>query len=192
MGDMDASRIVYDGKYLRMVVRGRWEYVERTHAGGLAAIIVAVTPDDRILFVEQFRVPLQKRTIEMPAGLVGDVEAGESIEDSAIRELEEETGWRAAHAEVLLIGPTSAGLSNERIAFVRATGLKKTGEGGGDASEDIVVHEVPRTEAPAWLAAKLAEGFELDAKLWAGLWLVDRDPDGRPAGSRTPDRKISA
>jgi ADP-ribose pyrophosphatase len=192
MGDMDASRIVYDGKYLRMVVRGRWEYVERTHAGGLAAIIVAVTPDDRILFVEQFRVPLQKRTIEMPAGLVGDVEAGESIEDSAIRELEEETGWRAAHAEVLLIGPTSAGLSNERIAFVRATGLKKTGEGGGDASEDIVVHEVPRTEAPAWLAAKLAEGFELDAKLWAGLWLVDRDPDGRSAGSRTPDRKISA
>lgn len=178
---MDAPTTVYEGKYLRMIVRGRWEYVERTHAGGLAAVIVAVTPDDRFLFVEQFRVALQKRSIEMPAGLVGDVDSGESIEASAIRELEEETGWRASHAEVLLIGPTSAGLTNERIAFVRATGLTKTGEGGGDATEDIVVHAVPRADAPAWLARKMAEGYELDAKLWAGLWLVDRNPDGSPA-----------
>jgi ADP-ribose pyrophosphatase len=192
MDGMEAPKIVYDGKYLRMVVRGRWEYVERTHAGGLAAIIVAVTPDDRILFVEQFRVPLQKRAIEMPAGLVGDVEAGESIEDSAIRELEEETGWRAAHAEVLLVGPTSAGLTSERIAFVRATGLEKTGDGGGDDSEDIVVHAVPRAEAPAWLVAKMAEGYELDAKLWAGLWLVDRNPDGSPAGTNDAMRSIPA
>jgi ADP-ribose pyrophosphatase len=173
-------------------VRGRWEYVERTHAGGLAAIIVAVTPDDRILFVEQFRVPLQKRAIEMPAGLVGDIDAGESIEDSAIRELEEETGWRAAHAEVLLVGPTSAGLTSERIAFVRATGLAKTGDGGGDDSEDIVVHAVPRAEAPAWLVAKMAEGYELDAKLWAGLWLVDRNPDGSPADATATARSIPA
>ena len=178
---MDAPTTVFEGRYLRMIVRGRWEYVERTHAGGLAAVIVAVTPDDRILFVEQFRVALQKRSIEMPAGLVGDVDSGESIEESAIRELEEETGWRASHAQVLLIGPTSAGLTNERIAFVRATGLTKTGEGGGDDTEDIVVHAVPRAEAPAWLAAKMAEGYELDAKLWAGLWLVDRNPDGSPA-----------
>jgi ADP-ribose pyrophosphatase len=192
MDGMEAPKIVYDGKYLRMVVRGRWEYVERTHAGGLAAIIVAVTPDDRILFVEQVRVPLQKRAIEMPAGLVGDVEAGESIEDSAIRELEEETGWRAAHAEVLLVGPTSAGLTSERIAFVRATGLEKTGDGGGDDSEDIVVHAVPRAEAPAWLVAKMAEGYELDAKLWAGLWLVDRNPDGSPAGTNDAMRSIPA
>jgi ADP-ribose pyrophosphatase len=192
MDGMEAPKIVYDGRYLRMVVRGRWEYVERTHAGGLAAVIVAVTPDDRILFVEQFRVPLQKRAIEMPAGLVGDVDAGESIEDSAIRELEEETGWRASHAEVLLTGPTSAGLSSERIAFVRATGLEKTGDGGGDASEDIVVHAVPRAEAPAWLVAKMAEGYELDAKLWAGLWLVDRNPDGSPAGADSAARSIPA
>ena len=192
MNGMEAPKIVYDGRYLRMVVRGRWEYVERTHAGGLAAVIVAVTPDDRILFVEQFRVPLQKRAIEMPAGLVGDVDAGESIEDSAIRELEEETGWRASHAEVLLIGPTSAGLTSERIAFVRATGLRKTGDGGGDASEDIVVHAVPRAEAPAWLVAKMAEGYELDAKLWAGLWLVDRNPVGTPADAGNAALSIPA
>ena len=55
---------------------------------------------------------LQTLNIEMPAGLVGDIHADESIEVSAIRELEEETGWTAAHAEVLMIGPTSSGSSS--------------------------------------------------------------------------------
>ncbi len=174
----DAARTVFEGKYLRMKVRDRWEYAERTHAGGMAAIIVAVTPADEVLFVEQYRVPLQKRCIEMPAGLVGDINADEAIETSAARELEEETGWRPAKCEVLMIGPTSSGMSNERIAFVRATGLMKVGEGGGDATEDIVVHAIPRAEAPQWLVRKMAEGYEMDAKLWAGLWLIERNPDG--------------
>ncbi|HET6395484.1 MAG TPA: NUDIX hydrolase [Pseudoxanthomonas sp.] len=173
-------RIVYEGRYQRMVVRDGWEYSERTHAGGLAAIIIAVTPEDRVLFVEQFRIPLQARTIEMPAGLVGDVDAGESIEQSSIRELEEETGWTAERAEVLMVGPTSSGASSEKIAFVRATGLRRVGPGGGDATEDITVHEVPRGEAAAWLAARLREGYELDAKLWAGLWMIDHNLDGTP------------
>ena len=47
----DTPRVVYEGRYQRMVVRGSWEYSERTHPGGLAAIIIAVTPDDRVLFV---------------------------------------------------------------------------------------------------------------------------------------------
>lgn len=175
-------RTVYEGQYQRMVVRGNWEYSERTHAGGLAAIIIAVTPEDKVLFVEQFRVPLQAKCIEMPAGLVGDVDAGESIEQSAVRELEEETGWTADHAEVLMTGPTSAGASNEKIAFVRATGLRKVGEGGGDASEDITVHEIPRTRAAAWLVEKIAQGYQLDAKLWAGLWMIEHHLDGTPRG----------
>jgi ADP-ribose pyrophosphatase len=175
-----APRTVYEGKYQRMVVRGHWEYSERTHAGGLAAIIIAVTPDDKVLFVEQFRIPLQANTIETPAGLVGDIDAGESIETSAIRELEEETGWTAQRAEVLMTGPTSSGASSEKIAFVRATGLRKVGEGGGDDGEDITVHEVPRAQAAAWLAQKLKEGYELDAKLWAGLWMIDHNLDGTP------------
>ncbi|HET6435428.1 MAG TPA: NUDIX hydrolase [Xanthomonadaceae bacterium] len=177
---MSEAKTVYEGQYLRMRVQDHWEYVERTHAGGLAAIIVAVTPDDRVLFVEQYRIPLARRTIEMPAGLVGDVDAGESIEQSAIRELEEETGWRAAHAEVLLIGPTSAGLTSEQIAFVRATGLVQVGAGGGDEIEDITVHAVPRANAAAWLVAKMREGYAMDAKLWAGLWMLDHQPDGTP------------
>ena len=177
----DTAQTVFEGKYLRMRVNGTWEYVERTHAGGMATIIVAVTPDDRMLFVEQFRVPLNARTIELPAGLVGDIDAAESLELSAARELEEETGWRPARCEVLMIGPTSAGMTNERIAFVRASGLTKVHAGGGDATEDITVHEVPYAQAAGWLAERMAEGCEMDPKLWAGLWLVQRNPDGSPA-----------
>jgi ADP-ribose pyrophosphatase len=178
----EPAELMYDGKYLRMIRRGTWEYAERAHAGGLAAIIIAVTPEDRIVFVEQFRVPLQANTIEMPAGLVGDIDAGESIEMSAVRELEEETGWTADHAEVLMIGPTSSGASSEKIAFVRATGLRKVGDGGGDASENITVHEVPRARAAAWLVEKIGQGYELDAKLWAGLWMIEHHLDGTPRG----------
>ncbi|OGT57798.1 MAG: DNA mismatch repair protein MutT [Gammaproteobacteria bacterium RIFCSPHIGHO2_12_FULL_63_22] len=177
----DPVETVYEGKWLRMKKRGRWEFAERTNAGGMAVIIVAATPDGNLLFVEQDRIPVEGKTIEMPAGLVGDIDAGESIELAASRELLEETGWQASRIDVLLIGPTSSGMSNERVAFVRARGLVRVHAGGGDDSEQILVHEVPIASAPAWLAAKMAEGYQLDAKLWAGLWLLDRNPDGSPA-----------
>ena len=172
---------LYEGRWLRLCKRGTWEYAERTHANGMAVIIIAVTAEDRVLFVEQHRVPLGSRTIEMPAGLVGDDHAADTLASAARRELIEETGYEAAHVEVLMSGPTSAGMSNERIAFVRATGLRRVGPGGGVAGENIEVHEVPRPDAPAWLMRKHAEGFELDLKLWGALWMLDRNPDGSPA-----------
>ena len=176
----DTPEILYEGPWLRMVRRGRWEYAERTHGNGMAVIIIAVTPDDDVLFVEQYRVPLGARTIEMPAGLVGDDHAHDTLESAARRELIEETGWEASRVDVLLIGPTSSGMSSERIAFVRALDLTRVGEGGGVDNEDITVHTVPRAQAPAWLMRKQAEGFELDLKLWAGLWMIDHNPDGSP------------
>lgn len=169
-----------EGKYLRLVRRGHWEYAERTNAGH-AVIVVAMTPERNLLFVEQFRVPMQMRTIEMPAGLVGDTQDDDTLEEAARRELLEETGWHADDIRVLMVGPTSAGMSNELIAFVRARGLTRVHAGGGDDSEDITVHEVPVDDAPRWLAAKMAEGYSMDPKLWAGLYLLDRDPDGSPA-----------
>ncbi len=175
------KQTLYEGQWLRLVRIGHWESCERTHAQGMAVIVIAVTPDDEVLFVEQYRIPLGARTIEMPAGLVGDDHAEDSLTEAARRELIEETGWSPGRVDVLLTGPTSSGMSNERIAFVRARNLVRVGEGGGVDDENIIVHAVPRAEAPAWLMRKQAEGFELDLKLWAGLWMIDHNPDGSPA-----------
>lgn len=179
MGNL--KHTLYEGQWLRLVQIGHWESCERTHAQGMAVIVIAVTPNDEVLFVEQYRIPLGARTIEMPAGLVGDDHAEDTLIDAARRELIEETGWSAGKVDVLLTGPTSSGMSNERIAFVRARDLVKVGEGGGVNDEHIIVHAVPRAQAPAWLVQKQAEGFELDLKLWAGLWMIDRNPDGSSA-----------
>jgi ADP-ribose pyrophosphatase len=177
----DAPIAVWEGKWLRMIQRGHWEYVERTNARGMAVIIIAATPEGRLLFVEQTRVPMGGKTIEMPAGLVGDIDAGESLLLAAERELLEETGWQAGKLEFLMTGPSSAGMSTELVAFVRATQLERVHAGGGEECEDITVHEVPIAQAPQWLAARMAEGYAMDAKLWAGLWLLERNPDGSPA-----------
>lgn len=179
---MTETETLFNGRWLRMVRRGTWEYAERTNAGGGAVIVVAVTPQDEVLFVEQFRVPIQQRTIEMPAGLIGD-EAGLEHEDAvatAARELEEETGYRAGRVEYVMSGPTSAGMSTEHATFVRATRLERVGEGGGTESEQIVVHRVPRATCAQWLAERMREGFSIDPKLYAGLYFLDRDAAGEP------------
>ncbi|MGY3039486.1 ADP-ribose pyrophosphatase [Rhodanobacter sp. TND4EL1] len=173
----DASAPVetlYEGRWLSLRKRGRWEYAERNNPGG-AVIIVAVTPEDKVLFVEQYRVSILQNTIEMPAGLVGDLpgQLDESVLLAAQRELEEETGYRCERVEFIHQGPSSSGMSTEMIAFARAWDLQKTGPGGGDESENIVVHEVPRSEAGAWLFARAAEGYSIDPKLFAGLWFIE-------------------
>ncbi|MBU6246989.1 MAG: NUDIX hydrolase [Xanthomonadaceae bacterium] len=174
---------LYRGRWLTLRQRGRWEYVERNNPGG-AVIILAVTPEDRVLFVEQYRVPILQRTIEMPAGLVGDLaeQEGEGALIAAVRELEEETGYRCGRIEFIHEGPSSSGMSTEMIAFARARDLVKVGPGGGDESEDIIVHEVPRSAAGAWLFARAAEGYSIDPKLFAGLWFLEHGgPDGEPS-----------
>jgi ADP-ribose pyrophosphatase len=171
---------LFQGRWLSMRRRGRWEYVERNNEGG-AVIIVAVTPDDNVLFVEQYRVSILANTIEMPAGLVGDLDAHDTEDamDAAHRELEEETGYRCGRLEFIHAGPSSSGMSTEMIAFVRAYDLEKVGHGGGDETENILVHEVPRAEAGAWLFARAAEGYSIDPKLFAGLWFIDHCADTR-------------
>ncbi|HEV2679018.1 MAG TPA: NUDIX hydrolase [Rhodanobacter sp.] len=173
----DASAPVetlYEGRWLSLRKRGRWEYAERNNPGG-AVIILAVTPDDNVLFVEQYRVSILQNTIEMPAGLVGDEidRTDESAMIAAQRELEEETGYRCQRVEFVHRGPSSSGMSTEMITFARAWDLEKVGPGGGDETENIVVHEVPRREAGAWLFARAAEGYSIDPKLFAGLWFIE-------------------
>ena len=106
--------------------------------------------------------------------------------ETAHRELEEETGYRASRIDFIMAGPSSAGMSNEQVAFVRARGLHRVGPGGGDSTEEIVVHLVPRIGVAAWLAERSAAGYSIDPKLYAGLYFLERDARGQAWGEPWP------
>jgi ADP-ribose pyrophosphatase len=164
---------LYKGKYLALVKEGHWEYADRVGATG-AAIILAVTPEQKLLVVEQHRIPVHSRTIELPAGITGDEGEGESDAEAAKRELLEETGYEAAKIEELTTGPASSGLTSETVTLFLATDLKRVHAGGGIENEKITVHEAPLNEIDAWLAKKRAEGCLIDPKLYAGLYFLTR------------------
>jgi ADP-ribose pyrophosphatase len=166
---------LHAGRYLRFVVRNGWEFVERPGVHGIV-LVVAVTPGDRLLLVEQWREAVAANVLELPAGLAGDAESpvGEPLEEAARRELVEETGWGTAAMERLTAGPPSAGVTAEIVTFFRARGLSKVGTGGGVEGESITVHEVPLGEVEAFLAGREAKGALVDPKVWAGLWFARR------------------
>lgn len=166
---MTEPETIAAGRFLALRRRDRWEYASRVNASAVVGIL-ALTPAGGLLLVEQFRVPLQARVIELPAGLVGDEAPDEDLAAAAGRELVEETGWEAARLEVLGRGPSSAGLCDEISTLVRARDLRRVGVGGGVAGEDITVHEVPLAGVSAWLRAREREGLLVDYKIRAGLW----------------------
>ena len=158
-----------EGKYLRLLQRGRWEFVERVNASSVVAML-AVTKENEILLVEQYRPAVRRRVIELPAGLVGDVDGDHDERRAATRELLEETGYRAHRVEPLVAIPSSAGLTDETTILYRCTGLRRVGEGGGDETENIKVHVLPLAEVGAWLSRRIRRGAHVDAKVFAGLY----------------------
>jgi ADP-ribose pyrophosphatase len=162
--DADAPESVeWAGEFVAAKRRGRWEYASRTR-GIRAAVILAVDADEVIL-VEQYRVPIGRYCLELPAGLIGDDHQGESAIDSARRELEEETGYCAAQWEELGEFWSSPGMITESFTLVKATGLTRVGKGGGTEHEDIVVHRVPLGRLAETIAEQRAKGHAIDSKL---------------------------
>lgn len=160
---MDDEEIVWQGRFITAKTRGKWEYVSR--ARGIKAAVILAIDDGHVLLVEQYRVPLGANCLELPAGLVGDEAEGERVEDAAVRELEEETGYRAARIERIGEFHSSPGMVSESFFLVRALGLEKIGEGGGTDGEDIVVHRVPLAGIAEFIASRRASGCAIDAKL---------------------------
>jgi len=165
--DMDApDEIVWQGKFITARKKGRWEYVSRAR-GIRAAVILAIDEDDHVLLVEQYRVPLGKRCIELPAGLIGDDDGSEDEQPvaAAARELEEETGYRADRIEPIGEFWSSPGMVSESFTLVRAHGLTKVSEGGGTQSEDITVHRVPISGLAAAIDGWRAKDYAIDVRM---------------------------
>ena len=159
----EPTEIMWQGRFIATKRQGKWEFVSR--ARGMQAAVILAIHEGHVLLVEQFRVPLSKNCIELPAGLIGDETEGEDPLEAAGRELEEETGYRAGRLEHLGEFYSSPGMVSESFHMIRAHDLAKVSEGGGVEGEGITVHRVLMNELPAFVAAKRAEGCAVDTKL---------------------------
>ncbi len=173
MDEAQPIEIMAQGRFLRLVRRGRWEYAERPHTAGAVAVI-ATTDQNELVLIEQFRVPLGRACIELPAGLAGDIDdkPDESFAEAARRELLEETGFSAQAIKHLFPAVTSPGLTSESIDLYRATGLTRQHAGGGIEHEQITVHLVPIHTIDPWLAQCVARGAAIDIKVYAAAAMV--------------------
>jgi ADP-ribose pyrophosphatase len=162
--DQDAPvETVWAGKYISALKRGRWEYVSRT--GSTNAVVILAEHDGKIILIEQYRVPVGGRCLELPAGLVGDEDEHATVEGTAVKELEEETGFTCERVERLGEFHSSPGLVAESFTLVRAHGARRVGEGGGTEHEDITVYLVPRDGIPEFIEKRRAAGSAVDVKL---------------------------
>ncbi len=160
-----------EGKFLRLLSDDGWEFAERINVSGVV-IIIPVTSEGEAVFVEQYRRPIKKRTIEWPAGLVGDKQSTATIESAARTELLEETGYTSKDLYYLTSGYNSPGSTNEHDTIFMAPNVVKVSEGGGVDEEDIIVHTTPVKEAHDWINQKIAEGLSIDPKIWSGLYWI--------------------
>ena len=163
LDDLPPAELMWEGKFVRAFKRANWEYASR--ARDIRAVVILAEHDGQMILVSQPRVAPDCHCVELPAGLVGDNDPDATIEGTAIRELEEETGFTAERVERLGDFYSSPGMLAEAFTLVRVHGVRKIGEGGGDESEDIHVHLVARADIPNFLEQKRAEGFGIDAKL---------------------------
>lgn len=163
LDDLPPVELMWEGKFVRALRRGNWEYASR--ARNIGAVVILAEHEGKVILVEQPRVAPDCRCIELPAGLVGDLDPDATVESTALKELTEETGYAAGRIELLGTFYSSPGMLSEGFTLVKAHGVRKVGEGGGDENEDIKVHLVPRADIPNFIEQKRAEGLGVDAKL---------------------------
>jgi ADP-ribose pyrophosphatase len=160
----ERPQIMWEGRYVRAIKQGRWEYVGRVNE--VRAVVILAEFDGKMILIDQPRAAVGGQCLELPAGLVGDLARNATVEDTAVKELEEETGFTAERVERLGDFHSSPGMLSESFTLVRAHGVRRCGEGGGvHGEEDINVHLVARADIPAFVAQKRTEGVAIDVKL---------------------------
>jgi ADP-ribose pyrophosphatase len=174
-----SKKIVWKGNFMSAVeityrdakgVVRTWEALERVGIGGIV-VMVGVTPAGNVILERQFRPPVGRDVIELPAGLV---ESDETMEVAAKRELIEETGWSAGKLEFLAEGPISTGASTESLRAYLCTDLERVGKNGGDDNEIIEVIEVPLHNVQEFLRDRQNQGMLVDLKVFGLVELARR------------------
>jgi ADP-ribose pyrophosphatase len=163
LDDLPPPELMWEGKFIRALKRGNWEYASR--ARDIRAVVILAEYEGKVILIDQPRAGPDCRCVELPAGLVGDIDPDATVEATAIKELEEETGFTADRVERLGDFYSSPGILAEAFTLVRVHGVRRIGAGGGDESEDITVHLVARADVANFLEQKRAEGFGMDVKL---------------------------
>ena len=165
MTEQNPPEVMWHGQYIRAMRQGQWEYASRCKP--MTAVVIYAEVEGKTLLIEQERVPIGKRCIELPAGLVGDEDEHSTVLETAAKELREETGYEAERFEVVGEFYSSPGMIAESFTLVRAHGLRKVGDGGGNEHENIVVHLVPRAEVRTFVAQQREAGRAIDVRILA-------------------------
>jgi ADP-ribose pyrophosphatase len=169
--------VLYRGEHLNLLRRRGWEYAEHRTAPE-SVMIVALTPGNELVLVEEFRPSVNAPVISLPAGLSGD-ETPEDPRVSAARELAEETGYAAPALERLGRGPGSAGASSEIVTFFLARDAWKAGDQAEADRGLIRVHVIALPDLRRWAHDQEVAGALVDPKIWAGLFLAGLPPTDR-------------
>lgn len=149
-----ASQTIYDGKIIKVKVddvqlpNGKTAKREIVNHPGAVAVMV-ITDDNRMVMVRQFRKPLERMLVEIPAG---KLEPGENPEACARRELQEETGYTCASLCHVASFYTSPGFADEIVHLYRAEGAKP-GTAQPDEDEFVEVMYVTPEEAQRLIAS---------------------------------------
>lgn len=144
-----------------------WEAAMRKSGCGAVAIIPFMKPSGRIILVRQFRPPAKGYVIEFPAGLI---DTGESPEETAVRELKEETGYTGRIVRILPLSFSSPGLSGESVSIIimevdETDPVNQNIRQEQDEGEDIEVLLIPEKKLFEFLEKSSAAGDKLDSKL---------------------------
>lgn len=180
---INSKSVLGEGKFLRLCdnvftdEEGRmrhWESVERTNSTGAVMIASFLKQSRRVLFVRQYRPPAGKYTIELPAGLLD--KDNESVEQAALRELYEETGYTGKVLQVLPPAYSSPGMSRETITIVfveiNDADYPEAPEAHNDIGECIETFSVPLDGISEFLAERQKLGDAVEARTALAPWLM--------------------
>ena len=174
------SKVLYSTRFLELRSTkspsgNDWAYAHRPNAKNVVVIVPIIhdTDGDKIVFIETKRPPLLAENksisnIELPAGLVGDENADETISEALAKELLEETGYKAIYFEIVAKNvSSSAGCTSETSLFAIA-----------DIEKDIQV------QAPISDNGVIISIHKIDIKNVKN-WLIDQENQGKSIGSQT-------